>query len=391
MPAKNTPPSEEETFTRRKPIKRITIGDTSITIQRVAGAFMVTTNHWDGRRSRKRCATQQIAETVLKLRAIEAERVGVEAASVIKDADRVAILDFYKRTAKWPSKPSVAEALSNFIARHERQAAPLTFNEALESRLTEALNRGTTRRHLINVRSRLRTFVEAFGESTLDDISQEQIAAFIDGMPVSARSRADTLNSVASVFAAAVRLGKLPHNPAALVRPPKMDAPETEVISAQQLKALLSSLHPRSVAVVAVMAFSALRRSEAEALEWGNVQLEERVLVVTAATSKTAARRTVPISDTLHAWLATRVRKEGLVAPPAMTLRRDLEAARMEAGIEAWPRNALRHTMASVWVSTVEDVGRCAAWLGHDPRILHRHYKSLVSSADARAWLEVLP
>ena len=56
-------------------------------------------------------------------------------------------------------------------------------------------------------------------------------------------------------------------------------------------------------------------------------------------------------------------------------------------GFEAWPKDILRHTAASMLMATWEDEGKVAATLGNSPTILHAHYRELVTRAEAkRCW-----
>jgi integrase len=62
------------------------------------------------------------------------------------------------------------------------------------------------------------------------------------------------------------------------------------------------------------------------------------------------------------------------------------------AGIERWPRNALRHTFASCHLAHFQNAGKTALQLGHtESRTLFAHYRELVKSRDAATFWNIFP
>ena len=58
-------------------------------------------------------------------------------------------------------------------------------------------------------------------------------------------------------------------------------------------------------------------------------------------------------------------------------------------GFDAWPKDILRHTTASMLMATWEDEGKVAATLGHSPSILHAHDRELVTKTEAKRFWEI--
>src|SRR5206468_5371575 len=115
-----------------------------------------------------------------------------------------------------------------------------------------------------------------------------------------------------------------------------------------------------------------------------DVDLAERHIEVTAAKSKTASRRLVPITDNLAAWLTPYAQPSGRVtgfenmAKQIDWLVRDInKALKEEAGparhnLETafkfqWKRNGLRHSFVSYRLATIKDVARVALEAGNSP------------------------
>jgi hypothetical protein len=51
----------------------------------------------------------------------------------------------------------------------------------------------------------------------------------------------------------------------------------------------------------------------------------------------------------------------------------------------------LRHTAISMHFAQHQHEGRTAAWAGNSPDMIHRHYKGLVSKADAAQFWAISP
>jgi integrase len=66
---------------------------------------------------------------------------------------------------------------------------------------------------------------------------------------------------------------------------------------------------------LAIAAFAGLRLAEVSRLDWRDVRLSEKLIVVSAENAKTAARRLVPISDNLAAWLTPHAKRSDALNP----------------------------------------------------------------------------
>src|SRR5262249_48100707 len=144
--------------------------------------------------------------------------------------------------------------------------------------------------------------------------------------------------------------------------------------------------------VLAIGAFAGLRSAEIERLEWSDIDLPARHIVIGASRAKTATRRIVPISDNLAAWLAPyagQVRRAWRRAPDALyAAQQEVAGATASDGHSPvkWKSNALRHSYASYRFAEIQDAGRVAAELGNSAAVVHRHYRELAKPSAARAW-----
>lgn len=88
-------------------------------------------------------------------------------------------------------------------------------------------------------------------------------------------------NNLHKAFGYAVKLQALPRNPADLVEPPKIARHEAATLSPDEVLRLLTACGDSELGVPVLLAVSlGLRRGEALALRWDDVDMENRVLVV---------------------------------------------------------------------------------------------------------------
>lgn len=144
---------------------------------------------------------------------------------------------------------------------------------------------------------------------------------------------------------------------------PQTVRPDIKFLDQHDLKIFLEYIDGKPVEIAALLAISSLRRSEIAALDWKNVDLENRWIHVRGAvvpnednklikkeTNKNAtSRRDVPIIEPLFKALTAVKNKNGSVVPqhPATVLRQ-INAACAAAGVPVVGCHGLRHSFASL-------------------------------------------
>jgi integrase len=71
--------------------------------------------------------------------------------------------------------------------------------------------------------------------------------------------------------------------------------------------------------------------------------------------------------------------------------RKMFEKVRKLAGIDEWTRDVGRHTAVSYHYGTTGLKAETAAWAGHSPQVLDRHYRGLVTPEEAAAFWAITP
>jgi integrase len=138
--------------------------------------------------------------------------------------------------------------------------------------------------------------------------------------------------------------------------------------------------------------FAGLRSAEIERLEWKDVDLKQRHIVVSADNAKTASRRIVPIAANLAEWLA-KPSKDGtgkLWKQSSILYYKRQEATAKAAGV-TWKGNGCRHSFASYSFALCNDAGRVAGYCGNSASVIHKHYRQLATPADAKDFFSIKP
>ena len=223
------------------------------------------------------------------------------------------------------------------------------------------------------------------------------------------------------VLAVGAEWGVRQRNPADLAKPPKVEETEIEILAEDQARAVLQELKSEPLYTFVFTAFATgLRRSEALALRWCDIDLDRRTIRVEQSLEQTKGglrfkppktrygRRaiTIPVSvvDELRRhWKAQQELRLalGLGKPPDDALvfpNSDGMPRSPNAVTKAWAQavvthklpqvslHALRHTRASQLIASGLDVLTISRRLGHgSPAITLGVYGHLFANTDDRA------
>ncbi len=105
----------------------------------------------------------------------------------------------------------------------------------------------------------------------------------------------------------------------------------------------------------------------------------------------TSARRLVPLSENLKAWLAPWRHETGKIISLS-----DYAGALNDIAVKAqnpdgWRQNGLRHSYISYRVALTGDVARTALESGNSPKMIFRHYREVVHKEASKAWFAITP
>ena len=138
-----------------------------------------------------------------------------------------------------------------------------------------------------------RQIIPHLGELKLQHLKPEHIErwhAALTQVGLSARTVGHAHRLLSLVLKRAVENGTLARNVAAIRRPPAAQATEIEILTPEQITAVLDSLRGHALHPIASLALATgLRRGELLALQWGDVDLDAGVLRVEHSLEETRA------------------------------------------------------------------------------------------------------
>jgi integrase len=241
------------------------------------------------------------------------------------------------------------------------------------------------------------------------------------GGPLSPSTVAHCHRLLHRVLDHAVRLEVIGRNVASIVSPPKIGRVEIQILTAEQINAVLARLADHSLLPIVSMALgTGMRRGELCGLAWGAVELDKALVRVERSMEQTRAglrfkspktasgRRVVSLPQgTVEMLRAHRVRQmewrlklgaprladDDLVFAKADgspyrpdDLSRDWGMVGRRMGLPRIPFHALRHTHASALIAAGLDVVSVSKRLGHaSPTITLNVYSHLFDRSDTRA------
>jgi integrase len=297
----------------------------------------------------------------------------------------------------------VIEAIKFYAQRHRKVT-----DKRVPDVVTELLKIKTARkasaRYLKDLDSRLGTFAASF-QTDIASVTTPQIQNWLDGLNLSAQTVRNFRTVLNLLFEFAIARGYAVDNPVAGVEKVKVNGGAIEIYTPAEIERLLAAASPEFLPCVALGAFAGLRSAEIERLEWSDIRLAEKFIVIGADKAKTASRRIVPVADNLAAWLAPYAEKTGKVwagssigfykaeqkTAAATEIKGNNDKGFKSLKPVKWKANGLRHSAASYWFAGCNDAGRVAGYLGNSATVIHRHYRELVTPADAVKWFSIMP
>ncbi len=301
--------------------------------------------------------------------------------------------DAFKRLAA--VKRSLTEAV-NYYLRHALPAGGTRTLAVIEKEFIQHRRsfKDCKARTITQYESYFKVINEEFGDVNLNDMKRADIEDWLAESEWAPRTRKNYLVTLTTVFNFGMNRDYCAANPAALIERPIMDDKVVGILSAVQAAALLGKAVtncPEMIAGIAIGLFAGLRRSEICALDWSEIDLEGRTIVVQGTKAKTRRRRVVAISDNLYAWLKPLAKDKGLVAPNVDAFGEKLRQLADDAEIAPWPHNALRHSFGSFIYARTKNENLTAAEMGNTPQVVFKHYRALVKAKEVEQFWKINP
>ena len=347
-------------------------------------------------RNRQHFSNKSEAETFLEQKLIEQENYGI-AALAFNERQRAEYLECSEKLA--PFNATLRDAVEFYLPHLRATNRSCAAKELVEEILKAKAADGASKRYLSDSRSRLKQFAKSFDGKPVAEITTTEIDHWLRSLSDSATGELlapITRNNFRRVLNVAFNFarnrGYCVDNPAAKSAKAKAVETPAGILSVEETSRLLENAPEKSVAYIAIGAFAGLRRAELERLDWKEVDLQSRLIEVTAKKAKSARRRFVKIKPNLLLWLKPYAKPHGPVTPSGY--RKLLARSRRAAGIQSWPNNALRHSFASYYLAHFNKAGAAelALELGHtNANLVFQHYRQLVKPKDGKRYWSIVP
>jgi integrase len=399
---------------RRSAIVEIGTGPTKVriyTINRKDGYDQFTLAWKEGGRRRTRCFScmdeakmvgQQVTVRLINgfTDTCEATRRDLD---ILRHCERTATefgVTLAAAIEEWASARRTAGSIPlsdavRFYAANRADLFPTRSNVQAAAEFSVSLKRkGVSDIYVRNATASLKRFTDAVS-GNIADVTVTDINRFLDGLkklgPV---SKNGIRRNIVTLFVFAKKQGYLhPDRKTAAEQTESFKEPETEIkiFTPEEMQSLLLTAHARILPLIAIGGFAGIRSAEVARLEWQDIKWDRGHIEIAGKKAKTAARRLVPLSDNLKAWLAPWRGETG----PILTIT-DASGALGDTAVKAkipggWRQNALRHSFISYRVALTGDVARTSLEAGNSPRMIFRHYREIVDDEAAKAWWSIHP
>lgn len=298
----------------------------------------------------------------------------------ILGADRiVAAAEYYKRNSPDNlDKRTVPQVVTELLASKEGKRTENTISD---------------------LRARLTTFADTF-KGYADTVTTADVQGWLDRLKVSERTRLNYRNKVFQLFEFAARrnyIGKR-SNPVADTERPEPGEGEITIYKPAEVAKLIAAASEDFLPCIVLGAFAGLRASEIQRLTWEDIDVARGHVKASGRKRGTPSRRLVPLPDNLKQWLAPYAKRTGLVWLKKEKDRKRAEdlfseaqiAVAAESGV-TWKKNALRHSFISYRIAEKPDANAVALEAGNSPGTIFKHYRELVTPAEAKAWFAIAP
>jgi integrase len=292
-----------------------------------------------------------------------------------------------------PFNASLTDATEFFLKHSKPTGGHRTVKELVDEFIEAKRVAGRREEYLRIQASILGMFEKAFPDGLMHEISAPQIEAWLNSRGDNLRTRRNYQNDLRNLFNFAIRRGYVASNPVDRLEKIILDEKPVEILPVEQSSGLLQAAElvgGSMTPFIAIGLFAGLRTREIAVLDWKDIDLAEKTITVHAIKTKTRARRIVDISNNLNQWLLPCSANTGRVAPEHY--RQRFEDTRRAAGIDPWPRNAMRHSAASYHLAAHRNESLTQAMLGHESgKMLIQHYRELVKPKDAARYWRLMP
>jgi integrase len=242
-----------------------------------------------------------------------------------------------------------------------------------------------------------------FAQKLVSDVTRNDIASALAGLPDSSRN--NVLRTLRAIFRYAHDLGYVKELPVRKNDFVEIKRMEIDVLPVGKIRRLLETTlehDPALLPLLLVETFCGVRPAEAARVQWSDIDLLRKKLIIRAVISKTGSARPIELAPCALAWFqlyaaTDGAQTSGAIAPwPESVLRTRLRKVRYYAGYRGagaeWTPGALRDAFCSYHLAHYGSIDRMITEAGHtDLRTTKDHYLGLVTKEAAAEFWNLFP
>ncbi len=216
----------------------------------------------------------------------------------VADEERAALIRFRTWAESLSEPVKLLDLINEAITARERVAVTATVQDLIDARITQAQRKGSAKRHLEDLESRLNRFAKVFGKRNAANVTSSDIEQWIHKTTTNAVTFGNFMRAINSVFALALKQGTVRDNPVSRIEAPKVIRSAPKVLKPAELHALLTAASQRLRPLLVLQAFAGVRRAEAERLTWAHIHLDtqEPCVELPSEITKTNRHRSVSLT-----------------------------------------------------------------------------------------------
>ena len=242
---------------------------------------------------------------------------------------------------------------------------------------------------LRGIRSTAGLLKKDFGDIRIEELTRKQIEDYLSAKKGSNRYRDNIRNYLHQFCNWCIKKEYLKFNPAAGIEITIASSGMPRYFSVDQSKNIMLKAmeEPSVVCYFALALFGGIRPQEIERMEWSNINLFEKHIVLPATITKTKSSRQFEINSTLLAWLSAYKTEKPLI-PELLRQKKETVTDMFDGD---WINDGLRHTYATFHYGLHHSLDELKHTMGNSPGVINKFYRGNVDQKYVQQFWAITP
>jgi len=285
----------------------------------------------------------------------------------ISDHDRVAYAEALRRLA--PYNKTIIQAVNEAINvwKQEADVKSVTFLKAASEFQKHKQLENCRSSYLKDIQTRMAALSD-FDAHQLSEITAEELIEYLQDREMGEVSWNNWRRNLRVFFTWCQGKEWIRKNPAAGIPEKKVDEEEVEILSLDETKKLLRiamDSYQRQVPWLVLGMFAGMRRSEAQAAQWEDIDWEQNVIKVRSAKLRSVSTRYVELTPPARAFLEIFKKDSGPMNSGIYARRNELKEISLKTGVDC-SRNIYRHSFGSYHLAAHRNRNATMDQMGHE-------------------------